>query len=350
MKLNGRQARLWPAVAALVLTAGLAVGCGTTGSSSGGPGSDASAFYQGKTLTVVVPYGPGGGYDQWARVLSPFLRKYLGVSQVKVVNAPGGGGLIGTAQIYNAAPDGLTIGDTNAGGDVFDQIDNAAGYNMDVTKFQWIGRPDDDPHVIATRDDDHLSFDQIAASRQPVKALATGKGSSDYNAAVIVYNAFNVPFQMVAAFAGSSEEKAAFLSGEGLTASLSASDIAAIKGKASPVVVVSSQKFDKLPDVPTIIDEANKRHLPGPTVDALNALSDVMDLGHAFFAPNGVPADRLAALRTAFEKAMRDKDLLAAADRAGLYPGYASGPDLEKATRDALAQRATFAGLLKISS
>src|SRR6185312_5463053 len=111
----------------------------------------------------------------------------------------------------------------------------------DVTKYSWIGRPDNDPHVIAVRTGTYPTFDALASQTGTIKALATGKGSSDYNSAVIVYNAFKVPFQMVAAFSGSSDEKAAFLSGEGATASLSSSDIAALAGKASPVLLVSSR-------------------------------------------------------------------------------------------------------------
>jgi tripartite-type tricarboxylate transporter receptor subunit TctC len=350
MKFGLSRGRTWSVVAALTLTAGLAAACGTSDNAKSTSSSGSPSFYEGKTLTVVVPYGPGGGYDQWARLLSPYLKKYLGVGDVKVVNAPGGGGLIGTGQIYHSAPDGLTIGDTNAGGDVFDQMDNATGFNVDVTKFNWIGRPDDDPHVIATRDPDHLTFDKLVNSTKQIKAMATGKGSSDYNSAVIIYNAFKVPFQMVAAFSGSSEEKAAFLSGEGTTSSLSASDIAAIKGKASPVVVVSEKPFDKLPGVPTIVDEAKKHDLSSQTIDALTGLTDVMDLGHAFFAPPGVPADRLDALRTAFQKAMNDKGLLAAADKAGLYVGYESGQDLAAGTKTALSQKDLFTSLLKTSS
>jgi tripartite-type tricarboxylate transporter receptor subunit TctC len=344
--------RAWWTAAALTLTAGLAAACGTgnSGTASGSGGGSPSSFYSGQTLTVVVPYGPGGGYDQWARIMSPYLKKYLGVDEVKIQNVPGGGGLIGTNQVYSAKPDGLTIGDTNAGGDVFDQMDQADGYEADVTKMSWIGRPDDDPHVIATRDADHRTFDGLVSSTRQIKALATGKGSSDYNSAVIIYNAFHVPFQMVAAFSGSSEEKAAFLSGEGATASLSASDIAAIKGKASPVVVVSKQTFNKLPNTPTVIEEAKKHNLSADRIKALTALSDVMDLGHAFFAPPGVPADRLQALRTAFQKTMQDKDMLAAAEKAGLYAGFESGQDLTQAAKDALGQKALFTDLLKTSA
>jgi tripartite-type tricarboxylate transporter receptor subunit TctC len=351
MIVRGRSHRRYAPAAGALLALVLA---GVTACNSGAGGSsgsaDSASFYKGKTLKIIVPYGPGGGYDQWPRVLQPYLKKYLGVANIRIVNAPGGGGLIGSQQIYNAKPDGLTIGDTNAGGDVFDQIDGATGYNMDVTKYAWIGRPDDDPHVIAVRKGTYADFDALVSQTSTIKALATGKGSSDYNSAVIVYNAFKVPFQMVAAFSGSSDEKAAFLSGEGATASLSSSDIAAVSGKANAIMVVSSKKFDKLPGTPTVIDEAKQRNLPANTIAALTALSDVMDLGHAFFAPGAVPSARLDALRTAFQKSMQDPGLLAAAQTAGLYPGYESGPDLQKATADALSHKDLFTDLLKTSS
>ncbi|MCL6592696.1 MAG: hypothetical protein K6T31_01850, partial [Alicyclobacillus sp.] len=60
-------------------------------------GADAASgyvFYQGKTLQIIVPYAPGGGYDQWARLLAPYLQKSLHLAKVEVVNAPGGGGLV----------------------------------------------------------------------------------------------------------------------------------------------------------------------------------------------------------------------------------------------------------------
>ncbi|HEU5348476.1 MAG TPA: hypothetical protein VFU63_07665, partial [Ktedonobacterales bacterium] len=62
----------------------------------GSPGGSTSAqtpaqFYKGKTVQIIVPYSPGGGYDQWARLLAPYLQKYLGAGKVEVVNAPGGG-------------------------------------------------------------------------------------------------------------------------------------------------------------------------------------------------------------------------------------------------------------------
>lgn len=320
----------------------------TSSGSSSGISASAAAFFKGKTLSIIVPYGPGGGYDQWARLLAPYFKQYLGLGKVTVVNQAGGGGIIGTNKIYTAKPDGLTIGDTNAGGDLFDAMDHASGFNVDMTKINWIGRPDNDPHIIATRlDSKYKTFDDLVNSKSTIKALATGKGSSDYNAAVIIYNAFKVPFQMVAAFSGSTQEKAAFLSGEGDTSSVSSSDIAQISNKAQPVVIVSPTTFPKLPKTPTVLQEAQSHNLSASTVQALTALGNVMQTGHAFVAPPGIPADRLSALQAAFKDALNNPSLLAAANKGGLYPGYRSPQDLTSDAATALKEASLFTNLLK---
>ena len=224
--------------------------CGPIGGGSSSTQDNGRDFYAGKIVQLIVPYDPGGGYDQWALVLAPYMQKYLGADKVHIVYMAGDGGVIGTTALYNSEADGLTIGDTNAGGDVFNQLAHAAGTDVDMSKVNWLGRPDDDPHLIVTHaKGPYPTFDKLVTGTAKggkggrdengkVAALATGSGSSDYNAAVIVYNAFKVPFTMQAAFTGSSDEKAAFLAGKGTTASLSASDVQEIK--APPTACCSS--------------------------------------------------------------------------------------------------------------
>ncbi|MCF8563143.1 hypothetical protein LLE49_00100 [Alicyclobacillus tolerans] len=355
----------WLAGGISVLTlVALAAGCGTantastssntisTSNAATGNGTASSqstaGFFKGKTMQIIVPYGPGGGYDQWARLLAPYLEKELGLAKVEVVNKPGGGGLVGTNEIYAAKPDGLTIGDTNAGGDVFDQIDNAPGMNFDVTKMSWIGRPDNDPHVIAVHTNGkYQSFMDLVHATKTIKALATGKGSSDYNAAVITYNAFKVPYTMVAAFSGSKAEKAAFLSGNGDTVSLSASDIAQISKQAKVVILESTKSFAKLPNVPTVIQLAKQDGLSQSTIQALTAMTGIMDLGHAFVGPPGIPADRLALLQKAFQQALQDPSFLAEAKKAKLYVGYDSGSDLAQIAQNAMGNASELKPLLQ---
>ena len=70
-----------------------------------------AAYYQGKTVRIVVGYGPGGGYDIYARMIGTYIGKALGATVV-VENQPGAGGLTALNRIYSAPPDGLLMRST----------------------------------------------------------------------------------------------------------------------------------------------------------------------------------------------------------------------------------------------
>src|ERR671939_487380 len=65
------------------------------------------SFFKGKTVKIVVGYGPGGGYDVYARMIAPYIGKALGATVI-VENQPGAGGLTALNRLYTASPDGLT--------------------------------------------------------------------------------------------------------------------------------------------------------------------------------------------------------------------------------------------------
>ncbi|MCL6593153.1 MAG: hypothetical protein K6T31_04180, partial [Alicyclobacillus sp.] len=270
----------------------------TAGNTGGSTATSAAAdFYKGKTLTVIVPYGPGGGYDQWARLLAPYLQKYLGVAKVDVQNVTGGAGLVGTNQIYSAKPDGLTIGDTNAGGDVFDQITHQPGVQFDVTKINWLGRPDHDPGMIVARaGSPYKSFNDVLATKKSnstVRVVSDGVGDNHYFGALIAMNAFNIPFHMIAAYKDSSELKAGFLRGDGDVVELSASDLMPLvqSGKATVIAMQSLTRWSQMPNIPTIAEIAQQQGLSDAQIQVLKSVAGVFEMGHAFMAPEGVPAD-----------------------------------------------------------
>ena len=98
------------------------------------------AFYQGKTVQIVVGFGPGGGYDVYARLLARFYGKYLpGNPNVVVQNTPGGGGLVLANRLYNTADkEGATLAVIQPGTpQVAIQGDQNAKF--DPLKFTWIG-------------------------------------------------------------------------------------------------------------------------------------------------------------------------------------------------------------------
>ncbi|MCL6637706.1 MAG: hypothetical protein K6T26_07140 [Alicyclobacillus sp.] len=363
------------ALAVWLCSAGVLVGCGqgsspsgNSNSSGGNPGSPANQaapaspttsaaansaadFYKGKTLSVIVPSGAGGAYDQWARLLAPYLQKQLGVKAVDVVNVPGAGGLIGTRQIYSAAPDGLTIGITNAGGDVFNQIAGTPGLAFDVTKFNWIGRPDDDTYVMSARVGGEIqSFADLLKhkSGSPVRVVDVGVGTATYNADRIIFSVFGIQANLIAAYASSEASKAGFLRGDGDVTSLTESAIKPLvdSGKATIILAESTTPLKDQPQVPTLAQVAQQAHLNQDQQNLLTALSNVMTLGHSFFAPPGVPADRLAFLRQAFQQALQDPTFQNRVKQAGLEIGYASGDQLQQMVSQAMSESGPLKAIL----
>src|SRR5580692_7161733 len=79
------------------------------------------AFFSGKTVRMAVGYGPGGGYDAYARMIAPYFSRALGASVV-VENQPGAGGLVALDRTYTAAPDGLTMMIVNGTGAALSQL------------------------------------------------------------------------------------------------------------------------------------------------------------------------------------------------------------------------------------
>src|SRR5260370_20637548 len=101
----------------------------------------ADAFYAGKTIRLLVGFGPGGGYDLYARTLGRFLGRHLaGEPAIIVQNMPGAGSLKVVNYLFNAAPrDGTTLA-TFARGIVFEPIlGHPEGAQFDPPKFNWIG-------------------------------------------------------------------------------------------------------------------------------------------------------------------------------------------------------------------
>src|SRR5438045_7611151 len=114
----------------------------------------AQTNFAGKTVTIIVGYKPGGGYDATARMLARHLPQHIpGKPTVIVQNMPGGNSIIAANHIYNVAkPDGLTIGTFNRNLPIA-QLTRVAGVKFDITKFVWNGSAANETTVLATRSD-----------------------------------------------------------------------------------------------------------------------------------------------------------------------------------------------------
>src|SRR5688572_6832525 len=127
----------------------------------------AAQTFQGKTVTIVVGYKAGGGYDATARLLARHLPKYLpGKPTVIVQNMPGANSIIAANHMYNVAkPDGLTIGTFNRNLPIA-QLLKVEGVKYDITKFQWVGSAANESTILAIRNDlPYKTFDELRKAK-----------------------------------------------------------------------------------------------------------------------------------------------------------------------------------------
>src|ERR671925_201227 len=133
-------------------------------------------YYAGKTVTIVVGYKTGGGYDATARLLARHLPKHIpGKPTIIVQNMPGANSMIAANHVYNVAkPDGLTIGTFNRNLPIA-QLTKVQGVKFDMTKFAWIGSAASEATILAIRADlPYKSFAELKNAKEPVIVGATG--------------------------------------------------------------------------------------------------------------------------------------------------------------------------------
>jgi tripartite-type tricarboxylate transporter receptor subunit TctC len=283
--------------------------CGGGGSGGDEEATSEGAFYEDKTIDLVVPYDAGGGYDVFARTLAPYLGDCLG-AQIVVRNEPGAGSLLATNATANAAPDDLRVQIVNVGGTAAAQIAEAQGVQFDLSELSWIGRLANAPDVVTVAPDgDFATFEDILDASDTVRFVTTGPGSQESIAASVLAAAYGFPLELVSGFAGSGEARNAVIAGNADAHALVVdSSLAAIEsGEVAPLVVVDDEPAELLPDVPAV----STFEAPDAEGDALvESLIRLEQLGRALAAPPGLPEEQLTELREAFACAVEDEELL----------------------------------------
>ncbi|MBI4632517.1 MAG: hypothetical protein HY742_01300 [Deltaproteobacteria bacterium] len=308
-----RGAMLFLAIAVIAMSGSRAQGAVSDKGSDNAAMVKEAAFYKGKILVLVVPYGPGGGYDAYARMIAPFIEKNTG-STVIIQNVPGGGTIVGTLQMYRARPDGLTMSIVQLSALVVRTI---LGENMgfDMNKVNWLARVASENRLVtAGVKSPYRTLDEIKKSTRPVKFSAAGVLSSDFNHLALFSEALGLNIKLITAYEGSSEQ-----------------DLAVIRGDVDGTIgsYTSKQKFIKSGDMIPIVQFAAARHKEMPTIPLGTELPNLTPSGKSlltfinhqaifdrvFAAPPGIPANRLKFLKTAVIKALSDPELQAIGEK-----------------------------------
>jgi len=290
-------------------------------------------FYKGKTVTFYVGLSPGGGYDQNARLVAKYIGKYIpGQPEVIVKNMPGGGGIVMTNYVANAAPkDGLHIGAPQRGIPFVPLLDENSQAKYDPLKLNWIGSANADTSVaVVTKKAGVKSWKDLKTKE--VIVAGTGVGTESVVVPYVLRNILGFKYKVIAGYPGGSEMNLAMQRGEvdgrGTFSWTSLKPHYKEWIESGEMVILYQQglrKHPDLPNVPLVTDLAEN----DDQKKLLELQFTAFELGRPYFVADDVPADRVAALRRAFDQAMKDKELLADAEKQNLEVNPATGEEMQ---------------------
>jgi tripartite-type tricarboxylate transporter receptor subunit TctC len=165
-----------------------------------------ASLYEGKTITIIVGYKPGGGYDRYARLIGKHLPKYIpGSPGVIIQNMPGASSVIAANHVFSIAkPDGLTIGTFN-NATVIAQLIKVEGVRFDLTKFAWLGSAASDAVILTVRSDlPYRTADDLRKAKQFVIGT-TGPGSSTHDFPALLEEFAGFDFKLVPGYSSSAD-------------------------------------------------------------------------------------------------------------------------------------------------
>ena len=275
----------------------------------------AAAFYKGKSLTIITSTGAGGGYDLVARLIARHLPKAIpGLVGAVVQNMPGGGNLRAANYMYEIAPkDGTVIGVVE-NAIPLKQVLDSTNVRFDATRFHWIGSTGGHNEVIMILGSAGVASVDELKNREVVLG-GTGPSSSIVLYPAAMNNVLGTKFKIVTGYTSSSEIYLAMDRGEVVARSGTVASIInwhadwLAQGKIRILAQVGLKRDPQMPDIPLISELAATPEQR----DVLRLISSPAALGQPYYAPPGVPAERIALLRKAFVEKLHEPDLLAEA-------------------------------------
>jgi tripartite-type tricarboxylate transporter receptor subunit TctC len=299
-------------------------------------------FYRGKTVQVLVGFGPGGGYDLYARTLARYMGRHIPGNPTMVPqNMPGAGGVKVMNYLYNVAhKDGTVIATFARGLAIEPLLGHAQGMQFDATKFGWVGSVSNEVSICAYWNTTGIkTWHDMESKASSIGASAAGADSEIFP--TVLRNLFHLPAKVVTGYSnggadivlGMERGEVGGRCGWSWSSLLSENKALLDSKKINIVLQLGLQKFEGLPDVPSVMD------LPTTPQNkaALKLIVSRQSIARPFAAPPGLPPQRLQALRAAFDATMKDPQFLAETQRLNLEVRPVSGADVQKLIRELYA-------------
>lgn len=298
----------------------------------------AADFYRGKTLRMLIGYGPGGGYDIYGRLVAEFLPRHLpGNPTIVTQNMPGAGSFVAAKYIYDVAPKDGTVFGSLAQTLALDSLTNVNA-KVDVGKMPYLGRVVTNIDVGAALPTSGIkSFEDVRAKQYNVGASGGGSTTVLFPTALKTYG--GAKFKLVRGYSGTIDILLAMERGEvdivgayGLPGILVSHPGWVHRGEATILYQASVKRHRLLPNVPALPELA----LSDEGRQVLHAAASTGDIGRSILTTPGVPPDWLAALRSAFQAMLRDPEFLATCEKRNLMIEGAAGEEIDGIVRETL--------------
>jgi len=243
-------------------------------------------YFQGKTIRFVVGYPAGSTHDLWARLVGPYMTKFIpGNPNTIVQNMPGAGSTVAANYVYSAAkPDGLSIAVVNAGL-YFDQLLGRKEVQFDWSKFAWIGSTTRSESLLYMwANTPYKTIQDVRNATTPPKCGSTGTGNTGYYLPKLLEETISAKFTVVTGYQGGAEIELAVERGEVQCRAISIPVYFGRepfhtwrqKGLARILIQTGKKKDSRLPEAPTLYELMDQYH----TSDANRRLTAVL-LGNA---------------------------------------------------------------------
>ena len=298
-------------------------------------------FYSGKTIQVIIGYSVGGGYDIYTRTLSRFMGKHIPGNPTMVPqNMPGAGSLRAANYLAKAAPkDGTFIGIFARGMAMEPLLGHTEGIMFDATQFNWIGSVNEEVSLCITGAKSGFKTIEDLRAR-PSTFAGNGPGSDPDVMANLLINVLKAPIKLVSGFPGSNDAILSVQRGE--TQGFCGASWSELKSRHRQLlddkeidlpIQMALHKHEDLPNVPLLMDLTDNPLEKA----ALKLILTRQSMARPFVAPPGVPPERVAALRKAFDETMKDPEFLAEAKQLELEVRPVSGEQVQQLVKELYA-------------
>ena len=279
-------------------------------------------FYKGKQIRFIVRTLAGGDYDQYTRLIARFIGKYIpGSPAIVVVNMPGGGGITAANYMAQVAPrDGTVIGIVSQGLAVDQALGASPGLKADLREFNWIANVVHSNQILAVWHTSPTKTLEDAKNRVTTIGT-TGAGSASVQFPAFYNNVLGTKFKIVFGYPGGQVINLAMERGEvegrgtnPYSGWMASKPTWIPEKKIIPLIQAGIEKEPDLPDVPLIIDQKVREE----DKPLLYFMANSSSVGRPLATTPGVPAERVAALRKAFQAMVKDPEFIATAKKETL--------------------------------